>query len=310
MAYDPDIGKIVLFGGRKQLVEPYGDTWTYDGKTWEQQSPPASPEGRFGATMAYDPTIGKIVLFGGSDGWLKDPVTGSTAKAELHFLTDTWTYDGKAWTKQSPPVSPPGRWEANMVYDPAINRIVLFGGLTNGQLGSMLNDTWTYNGSTWTKESPPTSPPPRQMPAMAYDATLGKVVLFGGGVGDYGTWTYDGTTWTTYTKCGSRPNDCTAPPGRLGAAMDYDPTLGQIVLFGGEADGRDEPGPLNDTWTYNGTWTQQSPSNAPIARSGASMTYDASLKMLVLFGGGDSYQEISAGSNETWTYGFTRGSGG
>ena len=72
---------------------------------------------------------------------------------------------------------------------------------------------------------------------MAFDPAGGKVVLFGeehpeGHIDCYGnnndTWTYDGTTWT-------RQSPTTSPRGRINAAMAYDPTIGQLVLFGGTA---------------------------------------------------------------------------
>jgi hypothetical protein len=76
-----------------------------------------------------------------------------------------------------------------MAYDPAIGEMVLFG----GDATDFLDDTWSYDGSTWTEKSPTTSPPAREAASMAYDPAIGKVVLFGGfgAGGPYGdTWTY------------------------------------------------------------------------------------------------------------------------
>ena len=65
-AYDPAIGKLVLFGGMDGLFNVTGGTWTsVDGMTWTQQTPPTSPPARSGASMAYDPSIRQLVLFGG-----------------------------------------------------------------------------------------------------------------------------------------------------------------------------------------------------------------------------------------------------
>jgi hypothetical protein len=55
--------------------------------------------------------------------------------------------------------------------------VVLFGGTArHGPLG----DTWTWDGSTWTKQAPATSPPAREFASMAYDPATGNLVLFGG----------------------------------------------------------------------------------------------------------------------------------
>jgi hypothetical protein len=52
-------------------------------------------------------------------------------------------------------------------------------------------------GTTWTQQSPATSPPARYSASMAYDSASSSVVLFGGfntvnRLAD--TWTWDGTT--------------------------------------------------------------------------------------------------------------------
>ena len=64
------------------------------------------------------------------------------------------------WTKQAPAASPPGRFEASMAYDAATGTVVLFGGYGPG-VERRLGGTWTWDGSTWTKQSPAASPPAR-----------------------------------------------------------------------------------------------------------------------------------------------------
>jgi hypothetical protein len=281
MAYDPEIGKVVLFGG-VQEADPahpqrqfFNDTWTYDGITWTKQSPPTSPPARSGATMAYDPAIKRIVLFGAGEP----------------TMTDTWTYDGTTWTEQHPATVPGyvssgvfGPIGLSMAHDPGIGKLVLVG-----------SETWTYDGTNWAKRSagPPytlTYDPPIYGP-LTYDAALGKLVLYGATVtaesggsspGKGITWTYDGTTWTDQSSsAGLRAGDW---------GMAYDPAVRRTVLFGGVGQGAMRPfgsaSFLNDTWTYDGrTWTQQFPATSPSPRSGALMVYDDALNSLVLYGG-------------------------
>jgi hypothetical protein len=81
MAYDPALGQVVLFagyGGGGGGAGALGDTWTWDGSEWIQQSPATSPPARYLASMAYDSATGQIVLFGGV--------------SEVAYLSDTWTY--------------------------------------------------------------------------------------------------------------------------------------------------------------------------------------------------------------------------
>jgi len=64
MAYDPEIGAVVLFGGNGG---PLGDTWAWNGEAWRRLSVPAAP-GRFNSAMAWDPGSRALVRFGGWDG--------------------------------------------------------------------------------------------------------------------------------------------------------------------------------------------------------------------------------------------------
>jgi len=171
-----------------------------------------------------------------------------------------------------------------MANDAARGEVVLFGGNTD-------NETWIWDGSSWTARSPVTSPPQRVNTAMAYDAARGQVVLFGGRGSDSSflndTWAWDGTTWTQMTPASS-------PPPLAFHAMAYDATRGQVVLLGGY-DGRY----YNETWLWDGTtWTQQFPANSPPARIIHAMAFDAAHSQVVLFGGVDN----NAFFGDTWLW--------
>jgi hypothetical protein len=195
MAYDAATGDIVLFGGEGEGAE-FGDTWIYNGSIWVQQPVATSPPARVGASMTYDEATGKIVLFGGN--------------YFLDLYADTWTYDGTTWTEQSTPTSPSPREFAAMAYDPPAGKVVLFGGeygITSGEPGHHLSDTWTYDGGNWTEQSPSDFPADRAGAAMAYDAGAGKLILFGGIHGNYeyrsDTWTYAAAPTPTATIAGA-----------------------------------------------------------------------------------------------------------
>jgi hypothetical protein len=67
-----------------------------------------------------------------------------------------------------------------VAYDAATGNMVLFGG--TGASGP-LDGTWVWDGATWTRQFPKTSPRARYVASMAYDAATGNVVLFGGYAG-------------------------------------------------------------------------------------------------------------------------------
>jgi hypothetical protein len=137
-----------------------------------------------------------------------------------------------------------------MTYDAAHGQIVLFGGLGNREGSDLVRkDTWTWDGTTWTKHHSAVSPIGRTDTSMAYDAARQQVVLFGGSDPGGGstdqTWTWDGVRWM-------RQLPAQSPPARSWAAMAYDAAAGKIVLFGGE----NGHGVLfGDTWMWDGsTW--------------------------------------------------------
>jgi Galactose oxidase, central domain len=144
------------------------------------------------------------------------------------------------WSGVSPPVSPPPLAYASAVYDSDNRTIVLFGGEGSG--GTLSNDTWVWNGSTWTEysSSQVQAPPPRDKAAMAFDPALHELILFGG-QGANGqplddTWAWNGASWYEEAQLPNSP----WPSAREGAAMTYD-GAGQLVLFGGSGPGPSTP---------------------------------------------------------------------
>src|SRR5262245_52224591 len=67
MAYDPDHGKLVVFGGY-DATHYLSETWTFDGARWTLESPRTSPPARAAGTMVFDAVSHEIVLFGGYNG--------------------------------------------------------------------------------------------------------------------------------------------------------------------------------------------------------------------------------------------------
>jgi hypothetical protein len=233
LAYDAAAGNVLLFGGVDSAGKPLNDTWIWDGNTWTQQFPPVSPPARqFDAEgMAYHPGIRKVVLFGGAAGG--------------QALGDTWTWDGlaKAWTRQSPASSPSPR-RTSLVYDEANRTVVLFGGHLGGapRNDRFFDDTWTWDGISWTQRFPASSPSARGMISLAYDAALDSVVLFGG-LGKPGgpsneTWLWNGSDW-------SQIHPSNAPPTRWNMGMDYDPAANGLLLYGGFGASM-----FGDTWFF------------------------------------------------------------
>jgi hypothetical protein len=278
MAYDAGTREVVLFGGYGPGL--LGDTWTWDGAAWTQRTPAHVPPPRTNQQMAYDQQSGQLLMFGGSA-----ILSGQ--------LADTWVWNGSDWVQLQPSVSPPNRDSAAFAYDPATRQIVMFGGIEkvyhpNGF--AIRNDTWTWSGTTWTPQHPAVNPPATVGASMAYDPSIGRLVLFGGrGVaGD--TWTWDGSNWTKLASP-------TSPSARFDAPLALDPASGDVILSGGAST---TAAGLSDTWALDGAWTQLHPGASAPTVSGAGIATDPGTGHLVLFGGATPGTDVS---NQTWVWG-------
>ncbi|HEY3446155.1 MAG TPA: kelch repeat-containing protein [Myxococcales bacterium] len=279
---------IAARGGRTLVAK--GETST---GAWVRKSVGELYSRRFGHAAAYDSARGKMVLFGG-EGW-----------------SDTWTWDGAAWSKSAPldlhkDGNPSTRSRHAMAYDAQRDRVVLFGGMDHN--GRPLDDTWEWDGAEWVARAAPDSPPGRFGHAMAYDASRGRVVLFGGQtldaqkkvtyLGDL--WEWDGTVWAK----GANAN---APSGRSGHVLAMDGERDRLVLFGGK--GLDAAGTATvtkDTWEYDGAaWTRVPAEAPPPARQGASAAFLPE-RGVVLFGGDDDdgkyFDDTWAWNGQAWTH--------
>ena len=272
-AYDANRGVVVVFGGRSDWgVEE--DTWEWDGVTWRQPNTTSQPSLRQNHAMAYDPVRGETVMFGGR----------SESLAPVYYA-DTWTWDGNAWTDVTQAGGPPARGEFSMVWHPGRQRVVLFGG-TDSKFprtsGTVFGDLWEWDGSAWSQIVGTQPPTARYRYTMAYDASLGGVVLVGGFDAN-GNWLSDVWLWSGATWRLVQPSS--PPAERWGPALAYDPAGRQLLLFGGKPT---TGGSLADTWAFDGSrWTELD-GGPPSERDHASMAYDATRQRTVMFGGLES----------------------
>jgi hypothetical protein len=106
------------------------------------------------------------------------------------------------------------------------------------------NNTWTYNGMTWTLQSPANQPLLVYAASAAFDPNINAVILFGGGSGGVD----QNTTWKWFITGGNwnwqQVVTTQSPPPREGAGMAYLPALAGMIVFGGQ----NSEAPMNDTW--------------------------------------------------------------
>lgn len=266
-AYDTTRDEMLTFGG----CCFQGDTWLWKEGEWRNAAPTIAPGARAGNVTAYDPVRRQIVMFGGTN------------------TAETWTWDGSGWMVHHQPNGPQLRNDAVIAWMPRLGKVVMVGGYPDidpNEIGSQLNDTWAWDGSSWQQIVTATSPPDRYGAGLALDPGTGDLVMFGGLSNEYhslaDTWMFDGTTWREVMTD-------VAPSPRSYIQMASNPTLGAVELFGGYAL---EQGysMLPDRWFFaNGEWKQELPGieNGPLppGRFGGGLVHDAEDGTMVLYGG-------------------------
>lgn len=278
--YDPTTKKLTLSNaiptlapGKAYVMRVWtdGQTWMFskstgkwtgfEGPFWGAitPSPVVNPPFRHTPGFAWSTADNLGVFFGGgrnsggsNDVWVLNPVT-------------------KRWTQKLPNVAtssaPPQLMELtnNFVYDETNDVFVVFGGRAGN--GQPTGETWTYKLSTntWTKRVTSVSPPARMLSAMYYDASIGKVVMFGGVTVDIynvvptaaavrnDLWVFDAAanTWTQITT----PS---GPSARYLHMMGYDPIAQIGVMYAGSS-----LTGFQEMWTLK--FTQQVPNTPPSA---------------------------------------------
>jgi hypothetical protein len=263
-AYDPICKKIVIFGGTNGQTD-LNETYTFDGKTWTKIKTRVAPPAREVPMMAYDRRIHKLVLFGGvsgfnlfSDTWLwdgtsstwtqahpktvpagavapilfTDPANGHVdmfgGKRRMFYSRDTFQWTGKDWQllKLDETKSPYPRMASVVAQDPIRKNVVLFGGISDNWV---VQNSWTWDGTRWTQESPTTQPPPLYYTTGGWNPILKEVVVFGGGseaVDQNTTWAWNGSDWTQLSPSKK-------PAAREQFGTIWDPISRQFLVFDG-----------------------------------------------------------------------------
>lgn len=140
-------------------------------------------------------------------------------------------------------------------------------------------------GPTWLKIAGLS--PQHHYPAVAYDPTLQRAVLFGGhttcseNLASDQTWEWDGAAWTSVAPSG------TIPSPRGAVSMAFDLVTGEALIHGGWAPpGSIQPG----NYSYNlatHTWTTRgSPS---VVLGWYALGYDSDAGLVRMFAGSDGY---------------------
>ena len=189
----------------------------------------------------------RLIVFGGYD------LSPCCAETNDVWVLENATGSGgvPSWVQLTPTAAaglPQSRQAHSAVYDPATNRMIIFGGgrIGGGHFSSLFNDVWVLThanglGGTpeWIPLTPSGGPPaPREGHAAFYNHTTNEMFVFGGG--DNGIMSVPGDLWALENANGiGTPGwiqlaQTGAAPGPLqNFASAYDLISNRITIVGG-----------------------------------------------------------------------------
>lgn len=146
-ALDAASGHLLSFGGQDESGEPQTTLWRLDtaraeeAGAWEDITALAGPgpSARLGATLSFDPRGPRALLYGGytfdgdlADAWILDYADPARP---------SWTLLAEG----SPEAGPGARSGHSAVWDPAGQRVVVYGGTRSSGDVAFLGDTWAID---------------------------------------------------------------------------------------------------------------------------------------------------------------------
>ena len=224
---------------------------------------------------------------GGGNGGGASGASGGTAGSDAGARSASWTrIAGNSPLHVYPAVA----------YDPVSQRAVLFGGHTTCNESAATNQTWEWDGTSWTKVAPTGQiPSARGSIAMAFDRAHSEAIIHGGwappGTQLPGTFAYNLSTHSWASRG-------TNLASLEWYALGYDTDANQVRMFGG-SDGFNFSRDVRSWVATSQSWQGLTPTG-PSARARHGWTFDQEHHRFVMFGG-----VISWGSSnlaDTWEY--------
>lgn len=202
-------------------------------------------------------------------------------------------------------VPAPSRAAFTMAWDEARKRAVFFGGYESPGGVTRGSDTWLWDGTSWARATPATTPNARFGHATAWDPRHQRVLMFGGlqaSGRSNDTWAWDGVNWSL------RNQPDLEPLPRDSHAMAWDGRSGMVIMFGGIAETKIGLVLAGDTWGWNGKSWQPLATTGPSPRYNHAMVWDPEGNRLLLYGGytAPGAYDPAYNSNELWEWDGTR----
>jgi hypothetical protein len=183
-AYDPATNSLIVYGGNNCFQTTFNDVWVLahanglgGTPSWTQLplSGIGPPSGSFLGVQggAYAAQTNRLILF--------------VEPGSVFVLSNANGLGGAAnWTRLAPSGPPPSLVSfVNVAYDSANNRLIVYGGPTDG---ISANEVWVLSNAdgsggppSWTRLAASNPPPRRSDNVAIYDSANNRLTIFGGG---------------------------------------------------------------------------------------------------------------------------------
>jgi hypothetical protein len=257
--------------------------------SWTQLSPSGiPPAARYGHSAAMDSASHRMIAFGGNS-W-------TSAFNDTWILTNADGQHGQpAWIPVVTAGAPPAASYSTGMYDPATNRMMLYGGASGTDVWVLTNANGLGSGTpSWIQLNPTGSL--GNLPTVltdyekhVYDPVRNVMIVYDSTAG---VWTLSHANGLGGTPVWTLLNvPANGPSGRAAFTTVYDPGSNRMIVFGGSGGGTD----FNDLWALeqaNGldgtpTWIPlpTGTNTVPAGRSGHMAVYDPASDAMTIFGG-------------------------
>jgi RHS repeat-associated protein len=274
-----------------------GTAFTTSGQQWLPVcAEGAAPGPRWAAVAGLDEANDRLVVYGGE-------TPDGPAESDLLVLENASGAGGAPAWLRVPVAGGPGplAW-AGGAFDPAGNRLVVFGGCGPG-CAAPSGETWILEGANGLQGSPEwrrlsaSGPPARSGAATAYDPAGDRLFVFGGSTGssvEGDLWVLEGAlrsgapAWRSLAVAGA------VPAARRDAGLVWDSRTERLLLFGGRTSEGEAFGDLHALALSGGlpAWEELDPAGAgPAPRFAVALAYDAASQRLLVYGGSTAAAE-------------------
>ncbi len=233
---DPGLDRVVMLNRE-------GQTWGWDGDQWEKLDDGEESSPSFESVPTVEGVGDEALSVSGTV-----PVVDEAGERLVVVDDDgaSWAFDGERWDKIIDADDGPGaRVGHAMAYHPEHQRVVLYGGIRQGDDDAhRLSDTWLLEeddgDDRWTKLVVDDGPPPLAGHTLVYDPRVEHSLLIGGNAESESdephapaVWAFDGEQWTETDL--ATPGVDGTDGGRTWHGAVFDEARDQLVLFGGMA---------------------------------------------------------------------------